>query len=159
MPKLTPLEELDVAIRLAATDADLSIRSLEIARDFYASNRELVAHVADEWIVEKLTALIRKHRAKARRDGDAQLVLEGVLGFARLPKKLKDRAGRTVIRAEATTPFFRKLVADLRKTKSPALDEAERALELMQSYSDERGVRTTWGEVVEREAKKAGKKK
>lgn len=159
MAKLTPLEELDVAIRLAATDADSSTRSREVAREFYESNRELIAEAADEWIIEKLAVLIARHRAKVRRENDRQLVLEGTLGFARLPKRMKDRAGRSVFRSDATTPFFRKLVADLRKAKSPALEEAERALGLIQAYSKQRGVRTTWSEVLEREAEAAKKAK
>ena len=86
-----------------------------------------------------------------------------MLEFKRLPAKMKSRNGVVVQRIDATTPFFSKLVADLRKKKSPVLEEAERALALMKQYGTRRGVHLTWGEVVELEAeaatKKAGKKK
>lgn len=158
MPKLTQLEELAIAIRLAATDAESSVRSRAIAEAFVDSNEELVAPYKQEWAIEKVTTLVAKHRAKARRERDQQLVLEGTIGFSRLPRKLTNRSGQSFPRSQATTPYFRKLVADLRKQKSPLLEEAERALALIHSYSTVGGGRTTWGEVVEREAKKAGKK-
>lgn len=159
MPRLTSLEELDVAIGLAATDADSSIQSLTIAREFYSEYRELVAQFSDQWIIEKLATLIAKHRTKARRESNQQLVFEVSLGFKRLPKKIELKPGESVPRSQATVTAFRKLAAKLRKEESPALVETLHAIELMQPYTKGGARDITWGEVIELEAKKAAKKK
>jgi hypothetical protein len=159
MPKLTELQELETAIRLTATDAEPNARSMDVAREFYDANRELVASVADQWIVEKLTVLISTHRAKFRRDSNPQLVLEGMLGVKRLPIRLKLKSGKSIARSDATVGAFVHLVAVLRKRKSPALEDAERALALMREYnSGWGGKRLTWGELIQLEAEAAAKK-
>lgn len=155
MPKLAPLEELEIAIRLSAKDAPSTLPSHAVARDFYESNRKLIAVVADEWIIEKLASLIAKHRAKARRENNPQMVLEGLLGFTHLPRKLRDSNGSLIPRSDATITVLRKYAIVLRKNKSPGLEETERAIKLMSAYTYG-GSRITWGEVVEREAKKKG---
>ena len=157
MPKVTDLEELEIAIRLTAEDADPRTPSIQLAREFYGEHRELVAGVADQWITEKLAKLIQQRRLIARREANQQLVIEGMLGFTRLPKRIEVRPGELVPRAQATSAVFRKLVAQLRKEKSPALLEAINALELIQRYSKD-GQHPTWAEVIEKEAAKREKK-
>jgi hypothetical protein len=152
MPKLSDLEELQAGIRLAAKDADPHTPSAEIASEFYEQNRELIASVADQWVLDKLSSLIRKERAKVRRDTNQQLVIEGMLGFRRLPSRIERRPGERISRSDATIADFRKLVAQLRREKSPALVEAINAVELMSRYSQRGGVPITWQQAIELEA-------
>lgn len=158
MPKLTQLEDLQAAIRLAATDSESRIPSAVVAAEFYADHRELVALVADQWVLEKLTKLIRQHRASVRRQNNHQLVLEGMFGFRRLPAKIEVRPGKSVRRADAKISHFRKLVARLRREKSPALVDALSAVELLQRYSNRGGTPVTWSEALELESQRSRKK-
>lgn len=157
MPKLTPLQELDAAIRAAATDAEPRDPSRQIAEVFYEEHRELIASVADEWVLEKLTLLIGKHRARMRREANEQLVFEERLGFKRLPRRIETEPGQKVRREDATIGVFRKLASQLRQQHNPALDQANNAIALMSKYTVEEP-HITWGEVVRREAAKKSKK-
>lgn len=152
MPRrLTALEELRAAIRTTARECDPKQTSSEAASQFYADNRELIASVADQWIIEKLAALIGKQRAKARRENNPQLVLEGMLGFTHLPATIEVEPGTRVRREEATIQVFRKLVRNLKNRSTPAVEEAERAIALMSKYTPQNR-RITWKQVLEKEA-------
>lgn len=127
MAKLSQLEELDVAIRLAAKDSDPKTPSFQVAESFYESNRTLIEQTAlAQWAIEKLSFLIGRHRARTRRENDAQFVMESGLGFTKLPRRIEVK-GKRIKRAEATLEVFRKLVTHLRERKSPALVEAQAA--------------------------------
>src|SRR5437879_3875669 len=135
MPRLTVAEELDVAIKGAARDADPKTPSVQVAETFYTDNRELVSSFADRWMIEKLAMLIGKDRAKARRENNPQLVIEGTLGIKRLPKKIEIKPGEKIARGQATIGAFRKLASELRQQEHPALPAANAAIALMSKYT------------------------
>jgi hypothetical protein len=152
--KLTALEELDVALRNAARDAQPDETSRQIAEQFCESERRLIEAFRAEWVIEKVAVLIGKHRAKVRRESQPQLVFEGLLGFRRLPRTIEIEPGKKVRRGDATIGVFRTLVSQLRDRESPALKEANQAIALMAQYTPTEP-RITWAEVAEREAAKA----
>lgn len=154
MGKLSLEEQLDIAIKAAARDAEPHVTSREVAAEWYRSEPELFAPFLDVWVTEKLASLIAKHRTAIRRASNPQLELEGLLGFAHLPKKLTLRSGDRVKRSEATIKCFRRHRGALWKASHPGLDEVDRAIALMEKYIPEnRSI--TWGEVVQREAENA----
>jgi hypothetical protein len=154
MPKLTQLEEFASAIKIFALDAEPGTSNTQAASDFYEVNRELVSPFIDEWAIQKLATLIGKHRKKARRASIEQLSFEESLGFTHLPRTI-DVYGKTIPRGKATIQAFRALVTQLRKQKSAALEEAQRAVALMAPYAAvKKDNRITWAEVVKREAAK-----
>lgn len=163
MAKLSVQEELAIALKAVALDADPKKTSLEIAREFCAAEEELIAPFVAEWIAEKVARIIRWHRAKARHDANPQLLFEESLGFHHLPKKLAYK-GKPLPRGESTIGAFRRLAVELRREDSPALKEALAAVALMEKYTPAKRT-ITWDEVVKHEAgaekgkgKKAGKK-
>jgi hypothetical protein len=158
MPKLTQLQELDLAIKFAAQEADPKVTSFQVAEEFYESQRELIDPFTPQWVVEKLSDLIRKYRWKARRENDRQLVLEELLGFKHLPRKIEVAPGEIVLRSDATIEVFRKLATQLRKRKGPLLEEVEGVIALMERYTKRGGRTITWAEVREKEAEKKAKK-
>lgn len=154
MPKLTQLEEFASAIKTAAHEAEAGTSNMQTAHDFYESNRELVAPFIDQWVIQKLSILIGKHRKKTRLASNQQLSFEESLGFKHLPKTIHV-FGKDVPRGKATIQAFRALVTQLRRQKSVALEEAERAVELMAPYAAvKQDNRITWAEVLKREAAK-----
>lgn len=153
MTKLTAAEQFDIAIKSAASDAETKATSREIAEEFYREQPELVEHFRDAWICEKLAVLIAKHRLALRRASNQQLQFEGLLGFKSLPQKVVLKSGEKMRREEATIRFFREHRAMLWKKKSPGLEQADKAIALMEKYT-KREPDITWGEVVRREAEK-----
>jgi len=151
MPKLSPAEELDSAIRAAARDADRKASSRQVAEELYASDAVLIEHVSREWILEKLTAVIAKHRLAERRANDPQMLLDASFGFKRLPRRLV-YSGTWMARSKATIRELRKFRAQIWKVHHPALEETDKAIELMEKYAaGNPGI--TFGEVQELEAK------
>ena len=63
MAKLSVAEELVAAIKAAANEAREQ-PSRTVAEAFYDGERALVRQFEREWIIEKLAALIRQHRAR-----------------------------------------------------------------------------------------------
>ena len=155
--KLSPIEELDVAIKAAARDAELSVPSREIAERLCEEASDLVAHFRDEWAVEKITGLIRWHRAKARRAADQQLAFEGVLGLMHLPRKIALKSGVKVPHQDATIGQWRQHRALLWKAGNPGLEEADMVIELMGKHTKKHPT-ITFAEVAAIEAEKAEKK-
>jgi hypothetical protein len=154
MAKLTTAEELDIAIKAAARDADPGLTSREIAAELYRSEPELIEAFRDDWITDKLASLIAKHRTAIRRADSPQLVFEEMLGFARLPARFPSRSGKPIPREVATIGAVRRLRIELRKKGHPALKEADHMIALMEKHV-KKNHRITWGEVVQREAEKA----
>jgi hypothetical protein len=159
MPKLTQLEELDIALKLVAQDAEPGTASAQLAADFCQENRELIEPFLIEWAIEKVTALIAKYRRTKRhgatRPADPQLVFEEMLGFKHLPAKVPGPSGNSIPRLKATVGAFRRLVNQRRKIADPILQDALRAIDLMEPYVAE-SQRITWREVLKKEAVKAG---
>ncbi len=153
MPKLTQLEELDVAIKMAAADADRAASNVEVATEFYESHGELIEHLVKQWTIDRLAILIGKHRRQTKRASNAQLVFEEVLGLKHLPGRLEVKPGKTVPRAAAKIGAFRKLA----KQKSPAQVEARRIVALMAPYT-KKNSNITYGEVLKKEAEKKAKR-
>jgi hypothetical protein len=155
MPKLTQLEELDMAIKLAARDAEPGVISTRIADEFYDTNRELIEPFIRQWVVSKLASLIGKHRARTRRERNPQLVFESMLGFKNLPTRIEVSPGETIPRADAKIQPWRQLARTLTKQPNPAREEALRVVAIMAPYTEkERNI--TWGEVLKREAERLG---
>lgn len=158
MPKLTQLEELDIALKSVAKDAERGTASAQLAADFCRENAELIEPFLIEWAVEKVTALIAKYRRSKRhgygRVTDPQLVFEQMIGFKYLPAKVPGTNGN-IPRLKATVGAFRRLVNQRRKISDPILQDALRAIDLMEPYVAE-SQRITWREVLKREAVKAG---
>ena len=155
MPRLTTFEQFDIAIKSAARDADSDATNAEVAEEFYRDNLELLEPFVRQWVVEKLAGLIRKHRVKARRAANPQLVFEEMLGFKHLPATIETADGRRVKRADATIGIFRQLVSQLRDRESAGLHEANEAIALMAAYTAAEP-RITWKRVLEREAASRG---
>lgn len=151
--KLTVLEELDIAIKLAARDAEPGIRSNRIADEFYDSNRDLLVPFIRQWVVSKLASLIGKHRATVKRENNPQLAFEGMLGFKNLPATIEVAPGETVPRADSKIQAWRKLARSLTKKPNPARDQALKVVEIMAPHS-KRKKNITWGEVAKLEAEK-----
>ena len=153
MPKLTVLEELDIAIKLAAKDAEPGVTSRIVAAEFYTDNMEMVAPFIREWVISKLASLIGKHRARTKRQANPQLTFESMLGFKNMPAKIELESGESVPRADATIRPWRKFARSLTKQPNRARVQALRVVELMAPYAaTEKGI--TWGEVAKREAEK-----
>ena len=94
---------------------------------------------------------MRENRLKSRREQDVQFQL----GFGHMPRKIELRSGKVITRDEATIGGLRELAVQLRARKHPALDEVEKAIELMAKYREKPGLKfVTWAEVLELEAKK-----
>jgi hypothetical protein len=153
MAKLSVAEEFDVAIKAASRDADPKASSRQVAEEFIESEVDLIVAFRDEWVLEKLTLLIGKYRAKMRRESNQQMKWEEMLGFGRLPKKIRRKSGEMVDSAESTIGPHREYRKFLRKQGHPALEETDRRIKLMSKYSRKER-RITWAEVVEREAAK-----
>lgn len=156
MPKLSAAARLDAAIKNAAETAVPGITSLQLAEQFYADEEALLEPFIRPWVIQRLAQLIGKHRATVRRESQPQLMFEESLGFRRLPKRIEVEPGKKIPRAEATIGVFRQLASRLREKESPALEAANRAIELMAKYTASEP-RITWGVVVEREAGKGVK--
>lgn len=160
MPKLSQLEQLDVALKDAAKLAGPKVSSAKVAEDFFRSHGELIEPFIDQWVLEKLAALIRYDRIKGRRQKDRQLVFQRNLGFAHIPRKIEVRPGETIPTGEATSKVFRKLKAQMRREKirslEPALEELDRANALFARYTkNKKTEHITWAELIEKEAEKA----
>jgi hypothetical protein len=153
MAKLTQLEELDIAIKTAARDAEPGVTSSHIAAEFYDSNLELVEPFIRSWVISKLASLIGKHRARTKRESNPQLTFEGMLGFKHLPARIEVAPGETVARADSKIEAWRRLARTLTKKPNPAREEALKVVAIMTPYT-EKEKNITWGEVVKREAKK-----
>lgn len=152
MARLSIEERLDVAIRDAAKDGDPAKSSLELAEDLYESDRALIDHFAREWIIERLSVLIRLHRSKLRAADDPQMQL----GFT-VPKTIVLPTGKRLPFAAATLRKIRQyrslLWKEKRSYKHPAIQKLDRAIELMKKYVEEnRGI--TYGEVLAKETAK-----
>jgi hypothetical protein len=153
MPKLQHYAELDRGLRIAAENAPSDVPTTRLAEQFYEANRDIVGPMVDGWIVEKLAALIGKHRAKVRRAESQQLVFEEMLGFTHLPSKITLKSGEKVKRAEATRGQLRQERSRRVKDHGPVVQELDSAIELMGKYSRSRKHRKiTWAEVLEKEA-------
>ena len=157
MQKLSPEDQLDIAIKNAARDADPKMTSREVAQEFYESNRPFVEPFVSLYVVEQLARVIGSYRAKARREKNPQLVWEGMLGIRHLPSRLKGKDGKSVARGEATIGFYQSRAAELGKRDSPERTAALRVVELMAKYTPQNRT-ITWAEVAEMEAEKARKK-
>jgi len=157
MPKLNMLEQLDIALKATARDAMKGQTSLELAEEFYESERRLIEPVTRDWTIARLANIIARHRKRAAREADQQLTMELSLGFHGFPKRFKVQSGKAIPKEDATINVFRELARKLREKDSPALQDANRAIELMAKYTPEHP-RITWGEVVKREAEKATRK-
>lgn len=142
---------------MAAEDAPPGTPTAQLAAEFYEANRKLVEPLIREWTIQKLASLIGKQRAKIRRSSSQQLVFEGMLGFKHLPATIATASGESVPRGEATIGVYRKLEARLRRTTTPALEEVQRAIKLMEPHVAE-NQRVTWAEVLEREAARMKKR-
>ncbi len=157
MLKLSPVQELDAAIRNAARDAERGVTNREIAEELCDSFPELMKPFIPVWITEKVASLVARDRAKVRYANAPQVVLfERSLGISRLPRTLLQNDGKPILREHATAKALQKLVTELRKQKSPVLQSAIDALNLMRKHTAENR-RITYGEVLEIEAKAARK--
>lgn len=159
MTKLSIAEELDVAIKSAARDAESSETSLQVAQQFYDSQRSTIDPFIADWVIQKLAGLIAKHRLKIRQDANAQLGFELVLGL-KMPRRLPpaEKRGKRMLIEDASINKLREYATELRKRKSPALAQVENAIELMQKYTRKKK-RITWGEVARLEAERLSKKR
>jgi|SRR5579859_979861 len=160
MPRLDQLEELDVALKTAAKEADPKTASRQVAEEFYDSHRKLIEPLIAEWVVEKIAGLIGKLRAKKRRESNRQLVFQAKLGFAHIPQTVDLGSGQVIATGEATRKVFRKLKVQLRKAKirslEPIMEEIKRADALFARYTrSKKTEHITWAEIVEKEAEKA----
>ncbi len=152
MAKLTVVEEFDVAIKLAAKEAEKA-PSRQVAETFYDSEPKFIEYFSKEWIVEKLAALVRKHRFKIQLDEDPQMML---LGF-KPPRRIVLKTGEKISFGDATLRKIRQYRALLWKSnrdrKSPALEKIDKVIMLMQKYATkDHGI--TFTEAVAREAAK-----
>jgi hypothetical protein len=155
MAKLTQLEELDIAIKLTARDAEQGVTSSQLAVEFYDANREMIEPFIRQWVVSKLANLIGKHRARAKREANPQLTFESMLGFKHLPTRVEVVPGETVARADSKIQPWRRLARSLTRMPNPAREEALRVVAIMTPYTEkERNI--TWGEVLKREAERLG---
>ena len=154
MAKLNALEELDAAIRSSALNADPKVTSRTLAEEFYRSQADLLATVQEEWVIEKLTALIGKHRLKIRRDNDLQLGFETALGLKMRPRKIILKSGEKMRREEATIGAWRQYRAILRKQGHSGLAEADEVIAHMEKYT-KKEPHITWAEVSRRDAQKS----
>ena len=153
MPKFTPLEELDIAIKLAAKDAEKGSTSSIVAGEFYEANREMVEPFVRQWVISKLASLIGKYRSRARQEANPQLTFESMLGFKKLPSKIEVRAGESIDRSEAKIEAWRKFARSLTRQPNPQRVEALKVIALMAPHAQtEKNI--TWGEVAKREAEK-----
>jgi len=141
---------MHVALRNAARDADSKTGSRQVAEQLYRDERTLFESFIDQWVIEKLASIIGKHRARMRREANEQLMFEESLGFKRLPRTIEVAPGERIARANATIGVFRRLAVQLRNTESPALAEANRAIELMSKYTAGHP-RITWAKVLKEE--------
>lgn len=149
MPELQLAEEFQAALRLAADDADVEgMTSREAAERFYRSDRKLTAPFREEWIVEKLTALFRDHRARKRREQDRQYQL---VGF-RPPKVFTLPDGSKMEWSKATArALIRGRSVAYQKHKDyrhPAVRRFDKAIEFLEPFaSEQHGI--TWEQAVE----------
>jgi len=161
MPKtterLSPEQKLDIAIKNVANDADPRMTSREVAQEFYESNYEFVEPFISAFVIEQLARSIGSYRAKARRARNLQLMWEAALGIKHLPPRLKDKEGKSVVRAEATIGFYQNRASELGKVESPARAAALRVVALMAKYTAHNRT-ITWAEVAQIEADKVGRK-
>lgn len=131
MPKLTLLEEFDIAVRVVARDADTTQTSRELAERFYDEERDLVETFDREWKVEKLANLIGKERAKLRRAENPQLRL----GFKAIRRKIVLESGRELREGDATLWTLRLWKRQLGKEDHPLVAEIERRIAFMEPWS------------------------
>jgi hypothetical protein len=155
MPKLTEFEQLLDAIEGEILGkAEARISSLELAREFRKSHRDLIRPFIDEWVDGKLALLFARRRKELIRSADQQLMFEYFLGFKHLPKKIQYK-GKSVLKADATVGVFERLLVDVRKREAPIEAEVTEAVALMKKYTPSEPL-ITWAEVLEREASKKG---
>ena len=152
MAKLTVAEEFDVALKLAARDADSKTPSRLVAEDFYRSEPRLVEQFSRDWIIEKLTSLIGRQRTALRRANDPQMSL----GFV-VPKTIVVGEGERIAFGDATLRKLRlyraKLWNEKRSDKPKAIQNLDQAIALLKRYaSTEKGI--TYSEAVARELRK-----
>lgn len=151
MAKLTVEEELDVAFKLAAKEADSGPTrqsSREAATEFYRSERKLIAPFAEDWIIDKIASVLSKERTKLRRERDRQYSLVGFKPPRRfvLPSGEKEEWGKATLHA---LKQGRAVVWQQHKDyKHPAVQKFDKAIAFMENAPRQHGL--TWNEVIEK---------
>jgi len=152
MPKLSALEELQMALDLAAREMP-HLPSREVAAKFYEDERHLFEANEKTWVIEKLAHLIASRRLKIRLSEDPQMLL----GF-KPASALVLPHGEKVAMDEATLHTMqqsrRLLWKKHRDHKHPAVAKLDKQIALMQEYASKKNPGITWAEVVKREAEK-----
>ncbi len=129
---LTVFEEFQSAIRVAADEAGPKETSREAAIRFYKDHADFTLGLGEQWIIEKLWALIAKHRLKARREVDPQYQL----GLGRVPRKSSSVRAKRSAATISTIGGPASFASQLRKVQHPALLEVEQAMVLMAKYTE-----------------------
>jgi hypothetical protein len=117
---------LESALLLAAPDA----RIPDVAAQVYDAEPELMNRLQREWIVERLTWMLYRKRAKIRPAN--QLTLPG---FERIPQRLKMPDGRFTVLKRATVAELRQYRRFLADREDPRIEQIDRLIELVQRYA------------------------
>ncbi len=151
MPKLTVLEEFDIAIKEQARIAPRGTTSRQLAEDFYDGEPQFMEVFDREWKVEKLASLFMKERAKIR----AALNPRRRLGFKLIRQKFKLSTGKEWTDRKSTLKDNRFLLKHLATVDHPLVPEIKRRIEFQQRWSKEKhGV--TFDQACKLEAKAQG---
>ena len=155
MPKLNALEELQVALDLAAREKP-ALPSRQAAKKFFADERVLIRPVEETWIIEEIARQIQQRRFKTKLTEDPQMSL---LGF-KPTNKLALPSGKQVATDEATLrkiQFSRRLAyKEHQGYQHPSIVKLDKMIALMEPHA-RKSPGITWGEVVKIEAAKKRK--
>jgi hypothetical protein len=131
---LTILEELEAAIRTVARE-DTSSRNVDLAMRFYEENPSMIATFGRDWIVEKLTTLIRQHRSKIQIESNPQQLL---FGF-KPPRQIEYEKGKTIDFGDATLRklrlYRRRLFKEKRSYLHPSIVRIDKTIEFMKPHA------------------------
>lgn len=136
MPRLTMLEEFDVAIKATAKTAIRGGTSRQLAERFFEDEPKMMAAFDREWKIEKLTSLISRERGKIAQSKNVRRQL----GFGTVGRIVL-RSGQPYRDSSATLWVLQQLKKQLGATKHPALDEVNRRIEFLKPYAEgKRGI-------------------
>lgn len=144
---LAQTQKLDALIRKAAEGVFSSgIPIREAAERLYVQERELIDLFAPDWILQTVTAMVRKQRLKFQVPDDAQLLLG-----LKLPKQMVAKDGRKVARENATLRVLRQHRARVLKLKLAGVKDIDDAIAFLLPYSrQQKGI--TFGQALAKEA-------
>jgi hypothetical protein len=133
MPKFTVYEELEIAIKAAATERGTS---WDLADRFYRQEPEFVRQFQEQWGIAAIRAMIVRERGKTRKKS-----ARAQLGFGTVGKIVLRSSGEPYRDGQATLWQLQQLRKQLGATDHPALAEVVKRIEFMTPYAHaERGI-------------------